>query len=285
MPPPPTQQPQPLVLPRGLILLASIWLIGSWIGAIGLRMPVQPSAASYEPGVRLMLIGLTAGLLIGWPLLRLSQRASSFPARQAVLDLIVLLALVQVVIWPVRLVTTWSTLRTAALDATLTGWVVLAGAIVASTTGSNRAGPRHVAMAACVGMCVLSPAVAWLGVESGFDAIELTWLSPLTAVYALAGEGGAPLRGEQWGQIAWLTVAAVASWTALAGFNAHAARRKKDSGFRSQESGEGTREQVSGDPLPSPPPRPQDPHPGPPPQAGEGISDPPPMRNPLTPNS
>ena len=246
---PPTQL-QPLVLPRGLILLASIWLIGSWIGAIGLRTPVQPSAASYEPGVRLMLIGLTAGLLIAWPLLRLSQRASRLPARQVALDLIVLLALVQVVIWPVRLVTTWSPLRTAALDATLAGWVLLAGAIVASATGSNRAGPRHLAMAACVGMCALAPAVAWLGVESGFVAGELAWLSPLTAIHALGSEGGAPLRGEQWGQIAWLTLAAAASWAMLAGFNALAARRKKESGFR--------------------PPRPQDPHPGPPPQAGEG---------------
>ena len=238
MPPPPTEL-QPLVLPRGLILLASIWLIGSWVGAIGLRMPVQPSAASYEPGVRLMLIGLTAGLTIAWPLLRLSQRASRVPARQVVLDLIVLLALVQVVIWPVRLVTNWPTLRTAALDATLAGWALLAGAIVASATATNRAGPRHLAMAACVGMCALAPAVTWLGVESGFDAIDLTWLSPLTAIYALGGEGGAPLRGEQWGQIAWLTLAAAASWATLSGFNALAARRarKKESGARGQDSG------------------------------------------------
>ena len=111
-------------------------------------MPVQPSAASYEPGVRLMLIGLTAGLMIAWPLLRLSQRASRLPARQVVLDLIVLLALVQVVIWPVRLVTTWSTLRTAALDSTLAGWALLAGAIVASATATNRGGPRYIDMAA-----------------------------------------------------------------------------------------------------------------------------------------
>ncbi len=248
-------QPQPLVLPRGLILLASIWLIGSWVGAIGLRMPVQPSAASYEPGVRLMLIGLTVGLTIAWPLLRLSQRASLLPARQVVLDLIVLLALVQVVIWPVRLVTTWPTLRTAALDATLAGWVLLAGAIVASATATNRAGPRHVAMAGCVGMCALAPGVAWLAVESGFDAVELTWLSPLTAIYALGGEGGALLRGEQWGQIAWLTLAAAASWVTLAGFNALAARRarKKESGVRGQDSG--ARGQGAGDALPNPPPR------------------------------
>ncbi len=252
--PPPATQLQPLVLPRGLILLASIWLIGSWVGAIGLRMPVQPSAASYELGVRLMLIGLTVGLTIAWPLLRLSQRASRVPARQVVLDLIVLLALVQVVIWPVRLVTTWPTLRTAALDATLAGWVLLAGAIVASATATNRAGPRHVAMAACVGMCALAPAVAWLGVESGFDAVDLTWLSPLTAIYALGGEGGALVRGEQWGQIAWLTLAAAASWATLAGFNALAARRAQTKeSVASQGTGGGS--QGSGRPLPDPPPQ------------------------------
>ena len=74
------QQPAPpLVLPRGLILLASAWLVASWVLAIGLRTPIEASSASYTPGVRLMLICLTIGLVIGWPLLRVSQPPMPFP--------------------------------------------------------------------------------------------------------------------------------------------------------------------------------------------------------------
>ena len=83
-----------------------------------------------------------------------------YPVRQVLLDLVVLLALVQVVIWPLRLVTPWSPGRTAALDATLTVWAVLAGALVASAAGSPRAGPRNLAMLGCVGMCIIGPVLA-----------------------------------------------------------------------------------------------------------------------------
>ncbi len=209
MPPSP-----PLVLPRGLIFLASLWLIGSWVVAIGLRTPVQPSAASYEPSVRLMVICLAMGLTIGWPMLRLSQTPSAFPIRQALLDLIVLLALVQVVLWPLRLVTTWSPPRTAALDATLAGWALVCGAILAATLGSHRRGLRNLAMAACMGLCLLGPAAAWLGVVSGVDSMHLLEVSPLMAVVTLGRGGGAPLTSDQWVWIAGLGIAAAAAWAA-----------------------------------------------------------------------
>jgi hypothetical protein len=54
----PPYEDQTIVLPRGLILLASVWMVVSWLLAIGLRAPVEPSSASYTPGVRLMLISV-----------------------------------------------------------------------------------------------------------------------------------------------------------------------------------------------------------------------------------
>src|SRR5437773_335452 len=91
-----------LTLPRGLIFFAAVWLIVSWVTTIGLRPPVQPSSASYTPAVRLMMLCVTIGAMIGWPLLRLSQRRPALPVRQTLLDLIVMIALIQVVIWPLR---------------------------------------------------------------------------------------------------------------------------------------------------------------------------------------
>ena len=206
------------MLPRGLILLASIWLVASWVLAIGLRAPVEASSASYTPGVRLMLISVAIGMVIGWPLLRLSQSAAPYPIRQTLLDLIVLLALVQVVIWPLRLVTPWTPLRTAALDATLTAWVILVGALVAAAAGSDRPGPRIVAMLGCVGMGLAGPALALLCLA--FPATQslvprLVGLGPFLEIHAMSTAGGAPPSWQQWIWIGLVALAAVAAWTGL----------------------------------------------------------------------
>jgi len=84
-------QRQTVQLPRALIFLASIWLIGSWMLTMGFRTPVHPSSASFTPGVRMMILSVVIGLMIGWPLLRLSQEATRLPIRQTLLDLVVLL--------------------------------------------------------------------------------------------------------------------------------------------------------------------------------------------------
>ena len=205
----------PLLLPRGLILLACVWLIGSWLLSIGVKPPVEPSSASYTPGVRLMLVCIGIGLMIGWPLLRLSQSATARPILQTVLDLIVLLSLIQVVIWPLRLVTPWTLARTAALDATLVGWTVLGGAVVASAVGSDRNGVRNLAITACLAMCLLGPALAIIAAIVGGSAGQLMDIGPLVAVYRLSQGAAAPVTDPQWVMIAMPTAAAGLAWTAL----------------------------------------------------------------------
>jgi hypothetical protein len=185
----------PLTLPRGLIFMASLWLIGSWLITIGVRTPIQPVSASYTPAVRMMLLCLVIGLTIGWPLLRLSQGPSPHPVGQTVLDLVVLLALTQVVVWPLRLVTPWPVDRTAAIDATMTSWLLMIGAVVGGALATPRAGVRSLAMAVCLAMGLLGPALAWLGPLGGLDTSALAGLSPLTGVYGLASGGGAPITG------------------------------------------------------------------------------------------
>jgi hypothetical protein len=207
--------PQPLVLPRGLIFLACLWLIASWALSIGVRMPVQPSSATFEPGVRMLLFCAGLGLMIGWPLLRLSQRPLAEPAKQVMLDLVALLALLQVAVWLPRILTIWTPSRTAAIDAMLGGWAVLAGAIVASAAGSPRMGPRNLAMLACVAMCALGPAAIWLGFDAGMESARLLLLGPLMGVLSLATGGStAPTLG-QWHALIVLWAAAVTAWIAL----------------------------------------------------------------------
>ena len=208
----------PLVLPRGLIFLAAIWLVVSWAVTIGFRTPVEASSASYTPGVRLMLISAAIGLIIGWPLLRVSQSRADYPLTQTLLDLIVLLALVQVVIWPLRLVTPWSPARTAALDATLAVWTILAGALVASATGSHRTGPRCIAIIACLAMCLVGPLLALIGVDVGTTAgvtPRLLQVGPLLEIHDLSHGGRTAPSGSQWLWISMVAVAGAAAWAGL----------------------------------------------------------------------
>lgn len=216
----------PLVLPRGLIFLASLWLIVSWTITIGLRAPVHPSSASYTPAVRLMLVSVTTGLLIGWPLLRLSQERSPYPIRQTALDLVVLLGLLQVVIWPLRLVTGWSPARIAMLDLTMIAWLTLAAALVASAIGSDRKGPRIIAMIACLGICLLGPAFMWVAAAAGGATQAYARLSPVTAIRALSENGLGGSAMSHWLWIGCVGVAALAAWMALT--VAVAARRQPE---------------------------------------------------------
>lgn len=162
-----------------------------------------------------MLLSVSLGLMIGWPLLRLSEVRSPWPIRQTLLDLIVLLSMVQIVIWPLRLVTTWSNERTLALDLVIIGWASLAAVMIAASVGTERHGPRLLSMIACVAMCLAGPAVAWLSLGFGLEAFELVDLSPLLAVHALT-EGTGPLEAVQWMLIGLLLAAGAVGWTTLA---------------------------------------------------------------------
>ena len=80
------QQPvTSLFLPRGLILLASVWLLASWGFAFGFQVPLEATSASYTPGVRILFICATIGLMTGWPLLRLTGPPSLYPIRQTII--------------------------------------------------------------------------------------------------------------------------------------------------------------------------------------------------------
>lgn len=204
-----------LVLPRGLIFLAALWLVGSWMLTIGITPPVQASSASYEPGVRMMLQCVVIGMGIGWPLLRLSQTPPAKPIGQTVLDLLVLLTLLQVVIWLPRLLTIWPAIRAAAIDLSLIAWLMLIGAIVASGCMSRREGPRTLAMVGCVAVCLAGPALLWIGMAAGFTFDAAVRLGPLMAVRDLTAGGATRPTPAQWGAITVVGIAAGAAWIAL----------------------------------------------------------------------
>ena len=209
------EEKQFVELPRSLIFLSALWLIGSFFLTMGARTPVQVSSASYTPSYRLMILCMIIGMMIAWPLFRLSQKVQPRPIIHTVLDIIVLLSLVQVILWPLRLITPWTPLRNAAIDATICGWLLLAGAIVASAIGVSKSGPRILAMLACLCLCLLGPVLGTIGFDIGFSNRELIELSPLMAVHTLTEGGGSQPTPIQWWWIALLGVAAISAWSAL----------------------------------------------------------------------
>ncbi len=165
-----------------------------------------------------MLISAAIGLMIAWPLLRLSQTATPFPLKQTVLDLVVLLALVQVVIWPLRLVTSWTAARTAALDITLVSWAILAGAFVASAIGSSSRGPRNLAILGCVGVCLIGPVLALITIAVPLfngPVLRLLHVGPLLEVHVLGKGGGTPPEPAQWRWIVLVTLTGLLAWGGL----------------------------------------------------------------------
>ena len=103
-----------------------------------------------------MLFGLIGvGIAIAWPLLRLSARPSAMPAAQAALDGLSIFVLLQVVVWPLRLVTSWTLARAIALDAAIAASILLTAAVLAAAQGVASARVRALAMTLCVLLALL----------------------------------------------------------------------------------------------------------------------------------
>lgn len=203
-------------MPGGLVVLAAFWMIAAWLVALGPGTPVHPSAATYEPGVRLMLVCIGLGVFIAWPLLRLSQHGPTFPARQTLLDVAVLVGMVQLVVWLPRVLTVWSISRTAALALFLIGWILVTSAVVAAAISTNHRSVRNLAMLVCIAICLGGPVVAWLAAMEPMGTAAIVHAGPLRGVQLLSEGGSTRASHEQWTAVLVVLGAGVAAWLALA---------------------------------------------------------------------
>lgn len=181
---------RPLFVPRALVLFSAAWIFFAWVQLFGLQPPVQPQSASYGPAIRMLFTTLGAGIAIGWPLLRLSGAHSRAPLRQCLLDALAVFVLVQVAIWPLRLVTNWTLLRTLALDAGILAALVQTGAILSIFLGLRNPRSRTIGMACLVALAGIAGAAELLApelpVEPAGPAGPLTPLSAPALLSSLA---------------------------------------------------------------------------------------------------
>lgn len=214
-----TQTKIPTTLPRGLIFLSSGWLLFSWIIAVGIRPPIQPSSSVYTPAAQVLLTSIVLGGLVAWPLLRLSGAMRERPAIQALLDVVSLCVLLQIILWPLRLVTAWTIARLLLIDGSMCAWLMTTAAILATSISQNGR-IRTLAMALLITWLIapLLIAISWPQSGMGFAA------SPLGAIWLLSSDGGALTDSTSWrllwvnwgiSGLAWALVAVLAAYRRL----------------------------------------------------------------------
>ncbi len=152
----------PLTGVRGLVLGWCLWLLGSWGSTL--------SIAATVPAVRWMVYASMLGMLLIWPTYRLclGPMALRYPgqpptlgadARAVLLDWLALNAVLQAVLWPLKLSADWTPGQTLWLVGAMAGWSLVTGVVIVlgRAGGSLR---RFLAMLACVLLVFGEPIVS-----------------------------------------------------------------------------------------------------------------------------
>ena len=195
----PTQVRDPL--PRGLLTLSGLWVVASLALAFGAAPPMLPLASSYAPPARLALLGMLAGVVVGWPVLRFSMTRRIAPRRGVLLDLAVILGVAQIAIWPLRLLANWSIERTLALDLLVSGWALLAACAVLLGTRSDRGSAHNWATAlllAALAAPLLAAPLVFESLEAFLSSPTVGAMQPWVGLYRLADPTERPLTESDW---------------------------------------------------------------------------------------
>ena len=202
--------PETVLSHRLLVFLGSGWLLLSWILVIGLKQPLLPTVHTWLPGVRMMLVMASIGLVVVWPMAAMTTARAMRPGR-TLRESIILLILAQLIIWPAGLVTAWTPGRTSVLALALIGW----GLVAAAVTAWGRVRPRAMERMAAMSICLLIMLVAVIiSLADPSTTWAIPW-SPATNLWSLAGGGIEPPRSSDWIHAAILWAVAVVGWTVL----------------------------------------------------------------------
>ncbi|MSR17812.1 MAG: hypothetical protein EXS00_01375 [Phycisphaerales bacterium] len=173
------------MVPRDLVSWGALWLGASIAFGIGVSAPIEPSLNSYHPAVLRTVVLCATGLIVAWPLLRLSEAPCPTPVRSSLLDLLTVACLLQLVLWPLRLISSWTVAEVASLDAMLLAHAACICGLLAWARGSRLGWERALAMF----LCLLSGAAHAAAAAPGTAE---TWA--LAAVLLVAGVAASTLR-------------------------------------------------------------------------------------------
>lgn len=209
--------PSRLISPT-LLLAAVIWLLASWfmnavLDSARLLAVVDGELRwdiALEPTARGLLISIVLGGMLAWPAWRLSQPAPRLAGAQLGADLMCLIMLIQVVVWPLRVGVRWPLERAATIDLTLVAWLMAAALV--TWVGWLKRTPlaRTLAMVGCV---LLVGGGYLVTLVTGYGGAAR--LTPITMIWMLAQ----PQRGSRppdlTAELLALLLVIVAGWAYL----------------------------------------------------------------------
>jgi len=209
---------QRLHLPRILLLWWSIWLLISWILAYSRNWSIIPSELTHIASTRRMLVAISLGLTIVWPMFRLTFTPSRSRCRLAVfIDWLALIGTLQIVLWPMRLSTSWSTARVALLVTIIGAWTLITGAFIALGLLSSQKWGRTASMLLCLLLVCAAPiASLFFNTTLGSTQRNLLDWSPVTQLWNLAERTCQLVSRTEWTQAGLLLVISVLLWIAVA---------------------------------------------------------------------
>jgi len=155
------------------------------------RMPRGLDAAHVRTPSRVLMVLVATGLVLLWPMVRLSQASPRRPALAALIDVFVILLPMQAVLWPTTFIAGWGWTVTAWVSATLACWTLLLGGVIGVATRTPWTEPRTLWMIVCAAIALGGPAFWTLSQLAGAPEVRGALLaSPLSAVYVLTSPAG-----------------------------------------------------------------------------------------------
>ncbi len=225
---------------RPLLMGWAVWLLVSWGLNLGIDSPVWMTSEALVPAVRGLMQSAIAGLVPGWPAVRLSQRRPDEPGLRLLVDCVLLLLVFQIVLWPLRILVDWPIGKTLLVDGVFIAWGLAAGlcTYVGWSIGTRAA--RAAAMVTCAAL--LGGGIVWVALTNQADA---AYWSPVYMLWVLVD----PNHRFDAAATAWRLVilagGAAAAWIVWGGY---AGIRGQGTGNREQGNrGTGDREQGTGD--------------------------------------
>ncbi len=142
-----------------------------------------------------LLALIQVGVVVVWPLLRLSQLPPRFASRAAAVDLVIVLAPSAAILGPMGFLTKWTGATVVALCLSLVSWTFLYGGIVAIAGRVRAATSRALWMFLCLALAAIGPIIALLiasrATSAGADVPPTGWRaallsSPVSSPFAIA---------------------------------------------------------------------------------------------------
>ena len=198
--------------PRGLALAWTVYLmLATIVALVPMVLSGQLSGDVYRPSARVMVVLVTVGLTVLWPVLRVSQAPQGArPVLDVVRDLGVLWLPAMVLLWPQSVLAGWPVRVVGAASVVLIVWGLVSGAGLMIWHRHSRGGfaGRLVLTIFCVGIAGVIPLVlataGVLSLDAPASLPSAGWVwSPVTGVWEMLRErtwSGMPaaVSGAHW---------------------------------------------------------------------------------------